>query len=466
MPSAENKFSLLQFAQQQNQGEIMLRSQKNDGELNQQTLQQRFEQLVEQARQMLLHRSALAHSEEEQLRYSETLNRAVLGFQEAREYILTVIQDWIVKQRIHDLAPQGFASLAEALFAEVIGMNVLELVLKDKKHLEEVQVVGKQIFEVRHGRAAASIYHFQRIGDVARIQQNLVLFNHDVLSPQKKWAEVMLSDGSRVTMTGFGFTHTPTLTIRFFSLHVFTLDALCERPYESMDQNVAVLLQALLKARVNLVVIGATNSGKTHLMKALINELPDEERIITIENRLELMISRDFPQKNIIEYEVDEEDLKHSSRQAFKLALRQSPQRIIHAEIRDEDANIYVRACTRGHQGSMTTVHANHLEDVPQVIADMCMLDQRGMDSNRLTKRIAEYVTNIGIQLETIAGQRKIVRVVEYDFKNEKLQPRELVNYNISEKKWCLSEMPTLKLQQRIRKYDPSAASLWKDWIS
>ncbi len=76
------------------------------------------------------------------------------------------------------------------------------------------------------------------------------------------------------------------------------------------------------------------------MIKALIGELPDEERIITIEGRHELMLCRDFPEKNIIEYETDEEDALHRSVQAFKLALRQSPQRIIHAEIRDEDANI------------------------------------------------------------------------------------------------------------------------------
>src|SRR5690606_28516228 len=102
-----------------------------------------------------------------------------------------------------------------------------------------------------------------------------------------------------------------------------------------------------------------------------------------IENRLEMMLKRDYPERNIVEYEVSDDD-KHNANQALKLALRQSPERIIHAEIRDEDANIYVRACTRGHRGSMTTVHANHLEDVPDVIVDMCMLDKRSMDTERL----------------------------------------------------------------------------------
>src|SRR5690606_10345969 len=119
---------------------------------------------------------------------------------------------------------------------------------------------------------------------------------------------------------------------------------------------------------------------------------------------------RDYPNRNIIEYEINEDDYLHSSNQAFKLALRQSPQRIIHAEIRDDDANIYVRACTRGHHGSMTTVHDNQLEDVPEAIVDMCMLDGRGMDANRLAKRITQFVTEIGIQLQLVNGRRIITR--------------------------------------------------------
>ena len=82
-----------------------------------------------------------------------------------------------------------------------------------------------------------------------------------------------------------------------------------------------------------MVVIGPTNSGKTNLIKAIIAEMDDNERIITIESRFELNLKRDFPHKNIVEYEIDEEDPRHSGLQAFKLALRQSPKRICHAEI-------------------------------------------------------------------------------------------------------------------------------------
>src|SRR5690606_277136 len=101
------------------------------------------------------------------------------------------------------------------------------------------------------------------------IQQNLVLFNNDRISPRKRWAEVRLSDGSRVTMTGFGFTAEPTLTIRFYTVKVFRLDELGKPPYATLNDRVRQLLQAVLAARLNLVVIGPTNSGKTHLMKAL-----------------------------------------------------------------------------------------------------------------------------------------------------------------------------------------------------
>ncbi len=283
-------------------------------------------------------------SEEERRRYAEKLNRAVIGFPQERAEMLAVISDWIIKKRLQHLSFGNlpYASLAEALFAEVIGMNVLELVLRNREGLEEIQVVGTRIFEVRDGKATASPYRFQEISQVERIQQNLVLFNNDRINPRKRWAEVLLLDGSRVTLTGFGFTAEPTLTIRLYTVKRFNLETLCRSEYRTMDEAVRQLLLVVVRSRFNMVVIGATNTGKTHLIKALISAMPDEERIVTIESRYELMLARDFPNKNVVEYETDEDDPLHGPRQAFKLALRQSPQRICHAEnlVTSKDANL------------------------------------------------------------------------------------------------------------------------------
>jgi pilus assembly protein CpaF len=203
-----------------------------------------------------------------------------------------------------------------------------------------------------------------------------------------------------------------------------------------------------------MVIIGSTNSGKSNLMKALVEHMPDHERIVMIESRHELMLKRDFPHKNIIEYEVDEEDPFHSSRQAFKLALRQSPKRIIHAEIRDEDANIYIRACTRGHEGSMTSVHAHELEDVPEAITDMCMLDQRGMNSDRLIKRITHYVTQIGLQMELVDGQRKLTRIVEYSYRDDQVAVTDIAVYKDAIEGWEFPGKLSKKTAMKMFRYD------------
>ncbi|MCQ6562604.1 ATPase, T2SS/T4P/T4SS family [Paenibacillus mendelii] len=391
-------------------------------------------------------------TEEERRSYNERLNRAVLGYTEDREHLLAVISDRLLRQRIHDLAgyKHPYGSLAEALFAEVIGMSVLELVLQEREGLEEIQVVGTRIFEVRDGCCKPSSYAFETEREVERIQQNLVLYNNDRINPRKRWAEVMLSDGTRVTMTGFGFTAQPTLTLRFYTVRRFELHALSSVEYRTISETIRDMLLAVLAARFNLVVIGPTNSGKTHLMKALIGELPDEERIVTIEGRHELMLARDFPHKNAIEYETDEEDALHRSTQAFKLALRQSPQRIVHAEIRDEDANVYVRACTRGHSGSMTTVHANALEDVPEAITDMCMLDGRGMNPERLTKRIAEYVTQIGIEMRYIAGRRRLFRIAEIGWQGGGVTVRDWASFNEQAADWTYPNPPSAQAMAKL----------------
>ncbi|MBO9600047.1 MAG: Flp pilus assembly complex ATPase component TadA, partial [Cohnella sp.] len=395
---------------------------------------------AEEIRRMLA--TPRGHTEEERRHYTEKLNRAVIGFPQERLEMLAIISDWIIKKRLQHvpIEQSQYVSLAEAMFAEVIGLNVLELVLRNREGLEEVQVVGTRIFEVRDGRATASPYRFQHISDVERIQQNLVLFNNDRINPRKRWAEVLLQDGSRVTLTGFGFTSQPTMTIRLYTVKRFGLDALCRQEYRTIDDNVRQLLLVVLRSRFNMVIIGATNTGKTHLIKALIAAMPDEERIVTIEGRFELMLTRDFPDKNVVEYESEDDDPQHGSRQAFKLALRQSPQRICHAEIRDEDANIYVRACTRGHEGSLTSVHANALEDVPDTITDMCMLDGRGMNPARMTRRITEHVTQIGLEMRMVGGVRKLVRIGEYEWLDGEVKVRTVMRYEDGTGGWVFPE--------------------------
>lgn len=405
-------------------------------------------------------------SEEEKRQFSDTLHRAILGYDRERRQMLAVVQDLLAKKRMTLQPPSssGYLSLAEAVFAELIGMGALEVAMKHKEGLEELQVVGCDVFEVRGGRAYPSSVKLSSTKELERIQQNLVLFNHDTLNPRKRWAEVRMRDGSRVTMTGFGFTAQPTLTIRFYTMRHFRLRTLANPEFETLDSRMVTVLLCLLRAAFNLILIGPTNSGKTNLMKALIAEIDDNERIVTIESRFELMLKRDFPNKNIVEYEIDEEDARHSGRQAFKLALRQSPRRIVHAEIRDEDANLYVRACTRGHEGSMTTVHVNELEDAPAAITDMCMLDGRGMNSERLTKRITEYVTQIGLEMAVVNGKRRLVRIGEYAYADGDVVVRDIVRFDEERGDWQWKGAFSAKSSVKLKESDKTGFRLLSEW--
>jgi pilus assembly protein CpaF len=448
-----SKFSLIHYARNfqslESIGGDLAPSAAKEGE-------ERFEQCVEEVRNHLI--APRGKPDEEGNRYSDSLNRAVLGYPEERNRFLAIIGDYVAKRRWNHLSIhfKSHQSISEAIFSEVIGLNVLELVLKNRAGLEEIQVVGTRIYEVRRGVPKPSEHCFRNLKEVERLQQNLVLYNNDTITPRKRWAEVRMLDGTRVTMTGFGFTSMPTLTMRFYTAQHFALAELCSPTYRTMDERVLTIIQAVLAARFNLVITGPTNSGKTHLLKSLIAELPKDERLITIESRFELALSRDFPDKNVIEYEIAEEDRLHGGTQAFKLALRQSPERICHAEIRDEDANIYVKACTRGHEGSMTTVHCSELEDAPDAIADMCMMDGRSMNSTRLTKRIAQFVTQIGIQMSIVEGSRKIVRIGEFGYEQDQVIVRDIVRYSYESDCWELPEPLSLRSAERIRRVSPA----------
>jgi pilus assembly protein CpaF len=455
----DKRFSVLSFADSQrlNRNQPGSGNRQSSGSDNDGTAW--FRELIDDIRAEIA--APRGRTEDERQAYTDTLNRAVIGYEADRRSMMGIIQDLLARRRMHRAPPDQarYASLPEAVFAEIIGWNVLETLLQRREGLEEIQVVGERVFEVRGGVATASRVRFASVKDLERLQQNLVLFNSDSLNIRKRWAEVALLDGSRVTMTGMGFTSAPTLTIRFYSTAVFELKRLAGPNYKTMEDRMVRLLYTLIRSCFNLVITGPTNSGKTSLIKALIREIPDHERLITIESRYELMIKRDFPDKNCVEYEIDEEDPKHSGSQAFKLALRQSPKRICHAEIRDGDANIYVRACTRGHEGSVTTVHVSSLEDAPEAIADMCMLDGRGMDPVRLVRRIAEYVTQIGLEMALTCGKRKLVRIGEFEFSNGTVVVRDWVRYDYAAGCWRYPMNLSGKALERISRLDPGALS-------
>ncbi len=461
MERENSKFSVLTFLQNKKkfdayQTEALATHNATDGKgINQEDYI--FKKWVEEIRSELV-KSKGKDNREKQF-YNDMLNRAVLGFEEERSRLLAMIEDLVIKRSLLHIPPdpRRYDNLSEAIFAEIIGLNVLELVMKNREGLEEIQVTGLDIFEVRRGQVEASSYKLSSIRDLERIQQNLVLFNNDTLNPRKRWAEVILHDGSRVTMTGFGYTAEPTLTIRFYTMKTFDLRALMHPDIATIHSNMYVLIRSLIRCYFNLVIIGPTNSGKTNLIKACVAEMSDDERIITIENRLELHLKRDFPDKNIVEYEVDEEEARHSSKQAFKLALRQSPKRICHAEIRDEDANMYVRACTRGHEGSMTTLHASELEDVPDAITDMCMLDGRGMDPKQLRKRVTQYVTQFGIELALVGTQRKIVRIGEFSFVDGEVKVNDLALFDTITEGWVFPGKFAHKSAKKVLKHDRNA---------
>lgn len=432
-----SKFSPLAYVESKS------RQQSTDLQGSSKALEQRrFRLLVDELRQELI--AYRGRSEAETSQFGETLNRAILGFEQERAMISAVLQELLAKRGLAHLSDpaEQYATMSEAIFAELIGWNVLELILRDKGVIEEIQVIGTQIFLVKGGDVSKAEVQFKQIADVERIQQNLVLFNRDTISEKKKWAEVSLQDGSRVTMTGFGFTSEPTMTLRFYRVQHFSLQMLSQAPLQTISPPMVWLLQGLILSCFNLVIVGATNSGKTHLLKAMLAEIPDAERVVTLESRFELMLRRDFPNKNMIEFEYDEHSSTHHSSQAFKLALRQSPKRIIQAEMRDEDANLYVRACTRGHEGSMTTVHVSNLEDAPDAIADMCMLDGRMLDARTLRQRIAKYVTQIGIQLALVGKQRKIVRIVVFEVQDDEILTHSWVTFDAQTNHWTWHPIP------------------------
>ncbi|MFO7166642.1 MAG: CpaF family protein [Chloroflexota bacterium] len=304
------------------------------------------------------------------------------------------------------------ARLFEAIAADILGFGPLQELLNDPE-VSEIMVNGpRNIYVERRGKIQKSQVAFTDDQHVLRVIDRIVAPLGRRIDESSPMVDARLPDGSRVNAVIRPLALCgPTISIRKFKKEGITIEDLIR--FGSLTREMAEFLAACVRARLNIVVSGGTGSGKTTMLNALSSFIPDDERIITVENAAELQLRQD----HVVPLESRPANVEGrgeiSIRDLVINCLRMRPDRIVVGECRGGEALEMLQAMNTGHDGSMTTLHANSPRDAIARIETMCLMSGMDLPVRAIREQIASAV-NLIVQLGRLKdGSRKTLYITE-----------------------------------------------------
>ena len=303
--------------------------------------------------------------------------------------------------------------IANAVYESIRGLGVLGQIIADPE-ITEVMINGyRDIFVERSGRLQKLENHFESRQELETIITKFVSQSGRVVNESEPIVDTHLEDGSRVNVVMPPVAlNGPIITIRRFPREAMTVQKLIS--YGSITPEVAEVLELLVRARYNIFVSGGTGSGKTTFLNALSNFIPRDERIITIEDSAELQIKNI---DNLVRLETRNAGPDGSGaitiKDLIKSALRMRPDRIVVGEVRGAEALDMLQAMNTGHDGSLSTGHANSTYDMLSRLETMVLQGAAGLPLEAIRQQIASAV-DIIIHLSRLRDKsRKTMQIVE-----------------------------------------------------
>jgi pilus assembly protein CpaF len=302
--------------------------------------------------------------------------------------------------------------LFDEVLAEMVGFGPLEPLLSDDG-VTEIMVNGpNQIYIERKGKLTEIDVTFENDEHVMRVINRIIAPLGRRIDRKWPMVDARLPDGSRVNaiippcaLKG------PTITIRKFSKKPLTWQDLVR--FGSVTEDMMKFLQACVHAKLNLVVSGGTGSGKTTLLNVLSGFIPDDERIITIEDAAELQLS----QRHVVSLESKPAEVDGTGRVTIRdlviNSLRMRPERIVVGECRGGEALDMLQAMNTGHDGSMTTLHANTPRDALSRLETLVLMSGMDLPIRVIREQIASAVQLIIQQSRLRDGSRKVTYITE-----------------------------------------------------
>jgi len=328
-----------------------------------------------------------------------------------RVEIRTVVGQ-LLQQEKRLLTPSQTEQLTEDVLDELLGLGPLEPLLKDPTINDILINTHNSVYVERLGKLEKTDVHFQDTRHLIRIINKIVAAVGRRVDESQPMVDARLADGSRVNAVIPPLAvDGPLVSIRKFAAVPIHMGRLIE--LNSATAEIAQLLQAIVKCRRNVLISGGTGSGKTTLLNALSAFIEHRERIVTIEDSAELQLQ----QPHVCRLETRPENIEGrgevNQRDLVKNALRMRPDRIILGEVRGGEAFDMLQAMNTGHDGSMTTVHANTPRDALSRIEQMIGMAGLDISPRSIRQQIASAI-NVVVQTERLEdGRRRIVSVSE-----------------------------------------------------
>ncbi len=303
-------------------------------------------------------------------------------------------------------------NLFEAIVAEILGFGPLEILLSDDS-ITEIMVNGpRNIFIEQKGMITRAPVAFENDEHVMRILDRIVAPLGRRVDESSPLVDARLPDGSRVNAVIRPIALCgPTITIRKFSKKPLTVEDLIR--FGSMSKEISEFLRACIIARLNIVVAGGTGSGKTTLLNVLSGFIPNNERIVTVENAAELQLR----QEHVVTLESRPANIEGKGAITIQdlvvNCLRMRPDRIVVGECRSGEALDMLQAMNTGHDGSLTTLHANTPRDALSRLEVMCLMSGMDLPVRAIREQIASAVDMICQQNRLRDGARKIEKITE-----------------------------------------------------
>ncbi|MBI2863987.1 MAG: CpaF family protein [Chloroflexi bacterium] len=310
------------------------------------------------------------------------------------------------------LARHERVRLVTEIADEVLGLGPLEPLLEDAS-ISEIMVNGpQQVFFERAGVIHQSDRVFRDESHIMRVIEKIVSPLGRRIDDNCPMVDARLQDGSRVNAIIPPLAlDSPTITIRKFAKDPFTVDDLVN--FGTFTHDMARFLAACVEARLNVVISGGTGTGKTTLLNVLSSFIPVAERIVTVEDPAELQLR----QRHVVRLETRPSNIEGKGqivqRDLVRNALRMRPDRIIVGEVRSGEAFDMLQAMNTGHDGSLTTVHANSPRDALARIENMVLMAGFDLPVRAIREQVASAI-NLIVQISRMRdGSRRITHVTE-----------------------------------------------------
>ncbi|MBN1550440.1 CpaF family protein [bacterium] len=336
----------------------------------------------------------------------ETISKTVLKSQ-VRDVVESLLRE------DENVGPElNREQLTEEILNETFGLGPLEPLLNDPSISDILVNTHSKVYVERYGKLQSTNTVFKDDNHLMNIIDRIVSDIGRRVDESSPMVDARLRDGSRVNAIIPPLAiDGPILSIRKFGVRRFTMEDLIQ--LEALTPEIALLLEATVKTRLNILISGGTGSGKTTLLNVVSSQIPASERIVTIEDAAELQLDQD----HLVRLETRPSNIEGKGavdqRDLVKNALRMRPDRIIVGEVRGAEALDMLQAMNTGHDGSLATLHANTPRDALRRLETMILLAGSNLTDRAMREQISSAIDLI-VQISRMSdGSRKIVKLSE-----------------------------------------------------